>query len=156
MRQPSPTLCTMLNQKLCLFTNVVVVLNMYCAAPALAGDSLTLFERLGGMEQIAAVVSETIDRTSEDPRVSRVFEGIKLAPVKESVAQHLCEISGGPCKYEGATIIKAHTGLAITSEHFEIMDSYLAQALSGRGVSQTDGAELGKLLNAMKGDVIDR
>lgn len=51
---------------------------------------------------------------------------------------------------------KAHTGLAITLEQFEIMDNYLVQALSARGVSQDAIEELGKLLGAMKDDVINR
>jgi len=138
------------------FNNAVVALTCFIVNPVIADESRTLFARLGGMEQITAVVSETIDRTSGDPKAARIFEGIKLAPVKESVAQHLCEISGGPCKYEGAPMAKAHTGLAITSEQFELMDNYLNQALSSRGISQADRAELGKLLSALKGDVVGR
>ena len=138
------------------FSNIIIALICFMINSASADESPTLFTRLGGMEQITAVVSETIDRTSENPKAARIFEGIKLGPVKESVAQHLCEISGGPCKYEGAPMAKAHTGLAITSEQFEIMDTYLNQALSARGVSQADRAELGKLLSTMKGDVVGR
>jgi len=146
----------MICKKYVSFNNIVIALTCFIVNPVIAVESSTLFARLGGMEQITAVVSETIDRTSIDPKAARIFEGIKLAPVKESVAQHLCEISGGPCKYEGAPMAKAHTGLAITSEQFEIMDTYLNQALSARGISQADRAELGKLLGAMKGDVVGR
>lgn len=146
----------MLLSKSFVFCNIVVAASISCVAPVFANGSLTLFERLGGIGQIADVVNETVDRTSKDPRVSHVFQGTKLAPVKESVVQHLCDISGGPCKYEGATMEKAHTGLAITLEQFEIMDNYLVQALSARGVSQDAIEELGKLLGAMKDDVINR
>lgn len=146
----------MLTKKCFSFNNIVFVFTYFIIHPVIADESRTLFARLGGMEQITSVVSETIDRTSGDPKAVRIFEGIKLAPVKESVAQHLCEISGGPCKYEGAPMAKAHTGLAITSEQFEIMDTYLNQALSARGVSQADRAELGRLLSAMKGDVVGK
>ena len=108
------------------------------------------------MRQINDIVSKTIDRTSSDPRTKRSFEGIKLAAVKESVAQHLCELSGGPCKYEGASMAKAHAGLAITSEEFDIMDAYLAEELSAHGVADADKAELQKLLGPMKPDVVGK
>lgn len=124
--------------------------------PALAESDKPLYDRLGGMRQINDIVSKTIDRTSSDPRTKRSFEGIKLAAVKESVAQHLCELSGGPCKYEGASMAKAHAGLAITSEEFDIMDAYLAEELSAHGVADADKAELQKLLGPMKPDVVGK
>lgn len=134
--------------------SIVVALSHFIVVPNFAEETHTLFSRLGGMVQINAIVNETIDRTSDDPRVARIFEGIRLDPLKASVAQHLCEISGGPCRYEGASMKEAHTGLAITAEQFEIMDSYLIQTLSARGVAPADRGELGQLLNKMKNDVI--
>lgn len=139
-----------------IVASIVVALSYFIVGPNFAEETNSLFSRLGGMVQINAIVNETIDRTSEDPRVARIFEGIWLAPLKVSAAQHLCEISGGPCRYEGAPMRKAHSGLAITSEQFEIMDSYLMQALSARAATPADMAELGQLLNDMKSDVIGK
>lgn len=129
------------------------------SAPVLsawAAPDKTLFDRLGGMEQIADIVGKTIDRTASDPRTSRSFEGASLAPVKASVVQHLCELTGGPCRYEGAPIAKAHTGLAITATEFDIMDGYLADELAAHGVAAADRAELQKLLGPMKPDVVGK
>ena len=140
--------------------NLHLSLSIVCAGivmtiPA-AAQSRTLFERLGGMERITEIVSETIDRASSDPRSKRSFEGIKLSTVKASVASHLCQVSGGPCIYKGETMPTAHAGLAITSEEFDVMDGYLAQALDGHGVKAADKAELQKVLGAMKPDVIEK
>jgi len=121
--------------------------------PALATSGTSLYDRLGGLQQITRIVGNTIDRTSSDPRARRSFEGIRLAPVKESVAQHLCELAGGPCRYEGASMADAHKGLAITAEEFDIMDGYLAEELDAYGVAGTDKAALQKLLGRMKADV---
>ena len=124
--------------------------------PAFAAPEITLYDRLGGMRQITDIVSKTIDRTSSDTRTKHSFEGIKLAAVKESVAQHLCELTGGPCKYEGATMAKAHSGLAITSAEFDIMDGYLAEELAAHGVSKADVGKLQRLLGPLKPDVIEK
>lgn len=117
---------------------------------------MSLFDRLGGMEQIKEVVSITIDRTADDSRTKHIFKGIKLAPVKESVALHFCEITGGPCKYDGASMAKVHSGLAITAEEFDTMDRYLGEELTLHGVVNADKEELQKLLGAMKPDVVGK
>lgn len=124
--------------------------------PAFAGSGVTLYDRLGGMRQITEIVNATIDRTSSDPRTRRSFDGISMTPVKESVAQHLCDITGGPCRYEGAPMAKAHTGLSITAEEFDIMDAYLGEELTAHGVSDDDKAELRSLLGPMKPDVVGK
>ena len=135
---------------------LLCVLMSASALPAFATPDKPLYDRLGGMEQIVDIVGKTIDRTASDPRTRRSFEGISLAPVKASVVQHLCQLTGGPCRYEGAPIAKAHTGLAITANEFDIMDGYLAEELAAHGVAADDRAELQKLLGPMKPDVVGK
>jgi hemoglobin len=63
-----------------------------------------------------------IGRILHDYRAQRPFAGINTMPVKESVALHLREIAGGPCKYQGASIAMFRTGMGITGRQFDIMD----------------------------------
>lgn len=65
----------MMGKKYFAFNNVLIALTCSIVNPAIAEESRVLFVRLGGMEQITAVVSETIDRTSRDPKAVRIFEG---------------------------------------------------------------------------------
>lgn len=146
----------MLNTQFLIPSLIFAIALPFSAMSASAESKTSLFDRLGGMHQINDIVSKTIDRTSKDERTKRSFEGIKLAPVKESVAQHLCEISGGPCKYEGASMAKAHSGLAITAREFDIMDDYLAQELTAHGISAADKAELQSLLGPLKPEIIEK
>lgn len=124
------------------------------AAPASGRATSTLYERLGGLENIRSFVSQTIERTAADPDTSLLFEGIRLAPVKESVAAHLCEMTGGPCRYEGASMAKVHSGMQISGKQFDLMDAYLGQALTVHGVKDADKAALGALLQPLRADVI--
>ena len=124
--------------------------------PGLASASISLYDRLGGLENIRKIVGQTIDRTSNDPRAKSVFEGIKLDPVKESVTTHLCEITGGPCKYEGASMKKTHSGMHISSEQFDLMDAYLGEALVDHGVKDADKIYLGKILHPFKPEIVGK
>jgi hemoglobin len=126
------------------------------AVPALALANPTLYDRLGGLDNIRKIVSDTIDQTAADPRTKPIFDGIRLAPVKESVANHLCEMTGGPCIYDGAPMDKAHSGMQISSAQFDLMDDYLGEALTKHGVREADKAALARMVQPLKPDIVDK
>ncbi len=137
-------------------TLLVLASSIALAGCAGTPPQATLYERLGGLPAITAVVDKTLDRTATDPRTRRSFEGIKLKPLKESIALHLCEVTGGPCKYEGATMAKAHQGLDITSAEFDAMVSQLSDTLDQFKVGAREKNELLQLLAPMKRDVVSK
>jgi hemoglobin len=150
-------LASVLNNSMKISVNLIKYLALASlVVPALALANPTLYERLGGMSVIREVVSDTIDRTAADPRTKPIFDGIKLAPVKESVAIHFCEITGGPCIYDGASMSKAHSGMQISSAQFDLMDDYLGKALTKQGISEADKAALARLLQPLKPDIIGK
>lgn len=123
-----------------------------CAAPS---AERSLHARLGGTAGVAAIVSDTIDRTAVDPRTKRAFADVKLAALKDSIAQQICALAGGGCTYEGETMAKAHKDLAITHAEFDLMVQNLRDALDAR-VGEREKNELLRLLAPMKRDVVGR
>ena len=130
---------------------VVAALTAGCAAPRAAPDSL--FDRLGGLPVLVSVVDDTIDRMVADPRTRRSFDGIKLAPLKESIVEQLCSVSGGPCRYQGETMANAHRDSRITDAEFDLMVAALRDALDQR-VGTAEKNQLLRLLAPMKRDVV--
>lgn len=115
-----------------------------------------MFERLGGRDKIVAAAAEIVDAVSHDPRTSRGFEGVKLAPLKVAVAEHLCAITGGPCAYRGDTMPVAHRGLAISDEQFDVMGGHVELALVHQGVAVADRRELEAILEGMRSEVVGK
>lgn len=115
-----------------------------------------LFDRLGGLPAIKAVADRTIDSAARDPRTSRSFKDIKLEGVKESVVEQLCEATGGPCKYEGASMIKAHQGLDITAAEFDAFAQQLVATLDHFKVGAREKDELLRLLGPMKNEIVSK
>lgn len=122
----------------------------WSAAPRAAPDSL--FDRLGGLPVLVSVVDDTIDRMVADPRTRRSFDGIKLAPLKESIVEQLCSVSGGPC-LPGETMANAHRDSRITDAEFDLMVAALRDALDQR-VGTAEKNQLLRLLAPMKRDVV--
>ncbi len=114
----------------------------------------TLYDRLGGAPGVAAVVDRTIDRSAHDPRTKRSFVDIKLQPLKDSIAQQICSVSGGGCKYEGETMARSHKDAQITPSEFDALVTILREELDRQGVSDTAKNELLRVLAPMKRDVV--
>jgi hemoglobin len=123
-----------------------------CAAAPSAPPNL--YERLGGAVQVEAVVGRLIDRSATDPRTRRSFDGIKLKALKESLAQQICAIAGGGCRYEGETMARSHADLKIVPSEFDAMVGMLREELDREGTDPGAKNELLRLLAPMKRDVV--
>src|SRR5262245_45237054 len=92
-----------------------LALAMLCSS-AHADDSL--YTRMGGAQNVSAVVNELIDKVSADPKLKRSFEDVDTTKVKEHLLQQICQLSGGGCQYEGDSMRDTHGGLGITQAEF--------------------------------------
>ena len=131
----------------------VLAFGLMACAPVPA-EPPTLYARLGGAAQVDTVVGRLIDRTATDPRTRRSFDGIKLKALKESLAQQICSISGGGCRYEGETMAHAHADSKIVASEFDVMVSLLREELDRAGVDPAAKNELLRLLAPMKRDIV--
>lgn len=125
-----------------------------CASPP---PSASLFDRLGGLPVITAVVDKEVDAHVADPRTRRVFVGVNLKTLKASIVAMTCVATGGPCKYTGEPkMANAHRGLSITSEEFDVSIGQISDALDELHVAAREKKELLGILMPMKVDIVGR
>ncbi len=115
-----------------------------------------LFDRLGGLPAITAVVDKTLDSAAHDPRTSHSFDGVKLEAVKRSVVAQICEATGGPCKYKGDSMREVHQGLGITSAEFDAFVQQLIATLDQFKVGEREKHDLLQTLAPMKTDIVTK
>lgn len=132
---------------------VVLIACLATSACALNPPKETLFQRLGGLPVLTAVVSETVDDMSKDSRTKRSFEGVKLVQLKQSIVNQLCRLTGGGCEYDGETMKKAHADAKITTAEFELFVQSFRDALD-RHVATREKNELLKIVAPMKRDIV--
>src|SRR5213080_5394785 len=95
----------------------------------------SLYERLGGIYNIATVVDDFIDRVMTDPRLNanpRVDEAhhrVSPAGFKYLVTEMLCWAAGGPQQYSGRGMQESHVELAITQREWEAFMDDVQMAL---------------------------
>jgi hemoglobin len=123
------------------------------ASPSSTNTVPSLFERIGGLPVLTVVVSETIDKSVNDPKIKRSFDGIKLSTLKQSVVDQLCVLTGGNCVYEGETMQNSHRDLKVTTAEFELFVEAFRTSLN-KHVGEREKNELLKILAPMKRDIV--
>jgi hemoglobin len=97
-------------------------------------QSPTLYDRLGGVYNIATVVDDLIDRVMTDPRlnenpaVDEAHHRVSPAGFKFLVTEMVCGAAGGPQQYSGRPMGDSHRHLAITEDEWAAFMDDLHQA----------------------------
>jgi hemoglobin len=123
------------------------------AAPA-------LYERLGGIYSIAAVVDDFIDRIMDDarlnanPKVDDAHHRVSRAGFKYLVTEQVCWAAGGPQTYSGRSMRDSHEHLAITSGEWEAFLDDLRQTLDTFGVPEREREELFAIVDSTRPEIV--
>jgi hemoglobin len=121
-----------------------------------------LYDRLGGLYNIATVVDDLIDRVMADPRLNanpRVDEAhhrVSPAGFKYYVTELVCQASGGPQQYSGRSMGDSHRHLMITDQEWDAFMDDLQQAFDRFGVPQPEQEELKAIVESTKESIVVR
>lgn len=124
------------------------------------GNTLSLYERLGGVYAIAAVVDDFINRIMDNPRLnanSKVDEAhhrVSRAGFKYLVTEMVCWATGGPQKYTGKSMYDSHAHLDITEEEWQVFLSDFKACLDHFSVPPTEQSELFSIVESTKPDIV--
>jgi hemoglobin len=121
---------------------------------------MTLYERLGGVYAIAAVVDDFIDRIMGDcrlnanPRVNEAHHRVSPAGFKYLVTEQVCQATGGPQRYTGRAMHDSHAHLEITEPEWQAFLDDFQQTLDKFQVPDAERAELFAILDSTKQDIV--
>ena len=135
-----------------IMAGVVAVAIAGCAP--LGMQEKSLYERLGGLPAIQAVVDDFVGNVAADTRINRRFANTNIPLFKKHLVDQICEATGGPCKYTGRTMKAAHAGMRITEAEFNALVEDLVKTLDKLKVPTKEKTELLLALAAMKNDIV--
>jgi hemoglobin len=121
---------------------------------------MSLYERLGGVYAIAAVVDDFIDRIMDDPRlnanpkVNEAHHRVSRAGFKYLVTEQVCAAAGGPQRYTGRSMYDSHIHLDITEPEWQVFLDHLKQTLAKFKVPESEQAELFAIVASTKDDIV--
>src|SRR5438874_11247855 len=115
----------------------------------------SLYERLGGIDAITAVVKDFRDRVARDDRINQKFARTDLGRLTKMLIDQVCQAAGGPCSYTGRSMKEAHAGMGVTSGEFDSLVGDLVATLSQFKVGKTEQSELLGVLGPLKPDIVE-
>jgi hemoglobin len=125
-------------------------------SPVATAETASLYARLGGQQVVQAIADDVIDDAASDPKLKRCFAKVNVVRVKSLLAEQICEVTGGGCKYTGDSMHDVHAGLGITEAEFYGLVEVLRTSMRRHGVGLRERNELLQILAPMKRDVVER
>lgn len=139
-----------------------VGLTLCLTAGLQAADSdVSLYQRLGGMPAVQAVVDDLVTRILADSRVNKWFAHAASDPehaalYKAKLADFICQATGGPCKYTGMDMMSAHAGRGVTADAFNSVVEDLVATLDKYKVPAKEKTQLLGILGSLKPMVVQQ
>ena len=115
-----------------------------------------LYDRLGGKGAIQAVVDDFIGNVAGDTRINQRFANADIPRLKRMLVDQICQASGGPCTYTGASMKDAHKGMKITDAEFNALVEDLVKSLDKFKVPSQEKGELLSALGGMKPQIVGK
>ncbi len=94
-----------------------------------------VFQGLGGKPGIKKIVDTFVPGMQADPRLKEAFKDTDVKNLSMRLEQQFCQLSGGPCKYEGKDMKEIHDGLNVTNAEFNAVAENLQIAMEQHGVA---------------------
>lgn len=122
------------------------------AAPT--GAPASLYLALGEKAGIERLVGDLVARLVRHPRIGEQFKDTKPAALQEELTEQFCELSGGPCTYQGADMRKVHADMDIDKADFHALVEALQDAMDAQGIAFAQQNRLLALLAPMHREII--
>jgi hemoglobin len=171
----------MMNTRLWIRNTSVAILvtTLWCAGPLTiraAGDDSdkkpasgavaekSLYERLGGVQAIAAVVDDFVNRLVQNPTVM-ANENVRKAAesgrvtvpgLKFLLTEQICAAAGGPQKYSGRKMKEAHKDLMISEAEWKASAADLTASLEKFKVPKKEQDELFVIIASTHNDIVTK
>jgi len=121
----------------------------------------SLYDRLGGLYPISAVVDDFIDRVyvnttlNANPNIAKARSDVRKAGLKVHVVNLVCMVTGGPCKYTGKGMKEAHANFHITPNEWQALLVDFRASLDKFKVPAPEQKELVDIVESTKPDIVE-
>lgn len=133
---------------------LVLVLLSGCQSKPEAPD--WLYQQLGASAGVTQLVDGLLTKIEHDPQIVHHFRDTDITRFRKLLIEQICQLSGGPCQYTGASMQESHTGFQITAADFDNLVNHLIAVMTAQQVPIAAQNRLLALLAPMQPDVINR
>lgn len=118
-------------------------------------EQRSLYQRLGGVQAIEAVVDDFVARCAGDARINQKFARTDIPRLKAMLVDQVMAASGGPVTYTGRSMRETHDGMGVTAGEFDALVGDLVATLNQFGVPDAEQQELLGILGPLRADIVE-
>ena len=128
----------------------------------LAGTSLSaradmsVYDELGGMPGMTAIVNGMVDNALADDRIKMIFDNVNIPRLKGLLHEQFCTLTGGPCSYHRRTMKETHAGLNLHEGDFNALVEDLEASMDAQGIPWSSQVKLLAILAPMERDIVSK
>lgn len=114
----------------------------------------TLYQQIDGREGVENIVDSFINQIGHDKQVFHYFKHANVTHFRHGFIKHLCALTGGPCNYDGDSMIAIHTGMNITEKDFNHVVDLLINAMNEQNIPHTVQNKILSKMAPLRGEII--
>lgn len=137
------------------FSLLLLMMPLLAQAQGARGGQASLYERLGGVGALRAVVDEFVSRVAADSRINAKFARTNIPRLKLHLVEQLCAATGGPCEYTGREMRHTHRNMKVTEGEFDALVEDLVSTLDKFNVASREKDELLAILSPLKSQIVE-
>lgn len=134
----------------------ILLITLFFLSSFASAKDLSTYKDFGEKEGLVKVVDDLMINLLKDERTKPFFAKIDQKRVKEKLVEQFCVEIGGPCKYTGQSMARAHKGQDITHGHFFALVEALQIAMNKNSIPQRAQNKLLAKLAPMNKDIIGK
>jgi hemoglobin len=120
----------------------------------------SLYERLGGINNIAVLIDDVIERSyvnqvfSANPLIEEAHKRFPKAVYKYNATSLACMVMGGPQKYSGRSMKEAHQHLKVSEREWQELMAIFHDSMNSFRVPEKEQKEIMGIIESTKGDIV--
>ena len=115
----------------------------------------SLYDRLGGIDAITAVVRAVADRQIKDDRINQKYARTDIDRLIKEFIDQICQATGGPCTYTGRNMTETHHNMGVTSGEWDAFVEDIVTVLNDFKVGKTEQDELLNILAPLRPEIVE-
>jgi hemoglobin len=120
----------------------------------------SLYERLGGINNIAVLIDDVIERSyvnevfAANPMIEEAHRRFPKAVYKYNATSLACMVMGGPQKYTGRSMKDAHQHLKVSEREWQELMVIFHDSMNSFRVPEKEQKEIMGIIESTKGDIV--
>ncbi|AGP77079.1 MAG: group 1 truncated hemoglobin [Gammaproteobacteria bacterium] len=139
--------------KHCIRLTVSAILGALISACATSPEQ-SLYDEIGGHKTLNTIYGVAITRIYTDPVIGHYFKGVPKKHLRDQLVLQTCELIGGPCEYDGKSMVESHKDLNIKEREFYILVEYVQGAMRDVGLTYQQENRILKKLAPIKYETV--